>query len=57
MPVNEFLLEFVPEATIKPPLANKFRFSPPSVSQKEEKFVSHRIPRGIDAHEYCRSAQ
>jgi hypothetical protein len=56
MPVNEFLSEFVPEAAEKRP-ANEISFSDASISQKEEKFVSHRVPRGIDAHEYYRSVQ
>jgi hypothetical protein len=56
MPVDEFLLEFVPEAAEKRP-ANEISFSDPSVSQKEQTFVSHPIPRGVNAHEYYRSAQ
>jgi hypothetical protein len=53
MPVNEFLLEFVPEAAEKRP-ANEVSFSDASISQKEENFVSHGIPSGINAHEYYR---
>ena len=53
--MNEFLSEFVPEATKLRPRAGKFRFSPASVSE-EEKFVSSHIPRGIDTHEYYRLA-
>ncbi len=58
MPVNEFLLEFVPEADGKRP-ANEISFSDKSVSQKEKTFVSHRtgISRGVNTHEYYRSAQ
>jgi len=56
MPVNEFLLEFVPEAAGKRP-ADGINFSDTSVSQKEESFVSHCFPRGVNAHEYYRSAQ
>ena len=56
MPMNEFLSEFVPEATILRPRAGKFRVSPASVSEEEEKFVSSHIPRGIDTHGYYRLA-
>jgi hypothetical protein len=56
MPVNEFLLEFVPEAAGKRP-TNEISFSDASVSQKGRTFVSPRIPRGVNAHEYYRSAQ
>jgi hypothetical protein len=56
MPVNEFLSEFVPEAAEKRP-ANEISFSDLSTSQKEEKFVSHRAPSGINANEYNRSMQ
>ncbi|KAF8495191.1 hypothetical protein F5888DRAFT_1907941 [Russula emetica] len=38
MPVNEFLLEFVPEAAEKR-LVNEFSFSDTSISQKEENFI------------------
>jgi hypothetical protein len=51
MPVNEFLSEFIPETTEKRPSKN-IKFSPSSVSQKEDKFVSLRAPNGIGAHEY-----
>ena len=43
MPVNEFLSEFIPEATKRRP-RNRIRFSHSSVSQKEKTFVCHRIP-------------
>ena len=50
MPLNEFLSEFVPATTKKRPPKN-IKFSPSSVSQKEEKFVSYRTSSGIDTHE------
>src|SRR6267154_311835 len=56
MPVNEFLSDFVPEAAEKRP-ANEISFSDVSISQKEEKIVSHRVPSGINVHDYYRSAQ
>jgi len=40
MPVDEFLLEFVPKATQVRP-ADQIMFSHHSVSQNEEDFVSH----------------
>jgi hypothetical protein len=56
MPVDEFLLEFVPEAAEKRPV-NEIGFSGATVSQKEALFVSYRIPRGVYAHEYYRSTR
>jgi hypothetical protein len=56
MPVNEFLSEFVPEAAEKRP-ADQISFSGESVSRKEKEFVSDRILRGVNVHEYYRSMQ
>jgi hypothetical protein len=43
MPVDEFLLEFVPEATEVRP-ADEIMFPAHSVSQNEDDFVSHPTP-------------